>query len=121
MTRFGTGLRTAVLLTAMTIPAGAQSIGGVYHAAGTNLDGSPYRGTATITLTSSTTCNIKWTTGGTTSQGICMRNGPAFSAAYILGRSIGLVIYNVQPDGSLKGLWTVAGAEGVGTEVLTPR
>jgi hypothetical protein len=108
-----------LLVTASS--AAAQSIGGTYDARGTNLDGSPYVGTATITLTSSTTCDIKWTTGGTTSQGICMRNGPSFAASYVLGRSIGLVIYNVMPDGSLDGLWTVAGAEGAGTEVLTPR
>lgn len=114
-------LRAAFALMVMAAPAGAQSIGGTYDAEGTNLDGSPYRGTATITLTSSTTCEIRWTTGGTTSQGICMRNGPSFAASYVLGRAIGLVIYNLQPDGSLEGLWTVAGTEGAGTEVLTPR
>ena len=121
MTFVGNALRAACVLTFMAMPAAAQSIGGVYDARGTNLDGSPYAGTATITLTSSTTCEIKWTTGGTTSQGICMRNKQSFAASYVLGRSIGLVIYNVLPDGTLDGLWTVAGAEGAGTEILTPR
>lgn len=121
MMRFGLGLKTALLFMTLMAPANAQSIGGVYEAVGTNLDGSSYRGTATITLTSSTTCKIRWQTGGTTSQGICMRNGSAFSAAYVLGRAIGLVIYNVQQNGTLQGIWTVAGSEGVGTEILTPR
>lgn len=121
MTILRTAVKAAFALAVMAAPAGAQSIGGTYDAEGTNLDGSPYRGTATITLTSSTTCEIKWTTGGTTSQGICMRNGPSFAASYVLGRAIGLVIYTVQPNGTLDGLWTVAGADGAGTEVLTPR
>lgn len=101
--------------------AAAQSIGGSYDVAGTNFDGSPYTGTAEITLTSETTCVIEWTTGSTTSQGICMRNDNAFAAGYVLGDEIGLVVYKVLPDGSLHGLWTLAGQEGNGTEVLTPR
>ena len=124
MTSWVRGLRAAVLcvgIAAAAAPAGAQSIGGTYDVAGTNLDGSAYRGTAVVTQTSSTTCRIKWTTGDTVSQGICMRNGSAFSAGYSLGSAIGLVIYSIEPDGSLKGLWTVADSEGVGTEVLTPR
>ena len=64
---------------------------------------------------------IEWTTGPTTSQGICMRNDDAFAAGYVLGDEIGLVVYKVMPDGSLHGLWTIAGKEGNGTEVLTPQ
>lgn len=102
------------------VPASAQAIGGNYHVQGTNLDGSTYSGTAQITLTSSTTCVIQWQTGGTTSQGICSRNGDAFAAAYVLGEAYGLVVYRVMEDGSLDGLWTIAGKEGNGTEKLTP-
>ena len=108
------------LLSALALPAAAQSIGGQYTAKGTNLDGSPYVGTADITLTSETTCEIKWATGSTEASGICMRNDDAFSAAYVLNGEIGLVIYKAAADGTLSGLWTVAGKEGSGTEVLTP-
>jgi hypothetical protein len=101
-------------------PAAAQSIGGNYSVEGTNFDGSGYEGAAEITLTSETTCVIKWITGDSTSQGICMRNDDAFAAAYVLGDAIGLVVYKVMEDGSLHGLWTLAGKEGNGTEVLTP-
>jgi hypothetical protein len=38
----------------------------------------------------------------------------------VLGDAIGLVVYKVRADGSLDGLWTIAGKEGSGTEVLTP-
>ena len=114
------------LLPAVTVglaisgAAAAQDIGGNYTVEGTNLDGSVYGGTAEIKLTSETTCEIYWTTGPTTSQGICMRNDNAFSAGYVLGEAIGLVIYLVQEDGSMQGIWTIAGQEGSGTETLTP-
>ena len=109
-----------VLAAAMAEQAAAQSIGGTYTVSGTNFDGSPYEGEARITLTSKTTCVIEWQTGESTSQGICMRNDDAFSAGYLLNGDIGLVVYKVMNDGSLHGLWTIAGQEGSGTEVLTP-
>ncbi len=111
----------ASLLLASVVGAQAQNIGGNYAVAGTNLDGSPYNGTAEIRLTSETTCEIYWTTGGSTSSGICMRNGPAFSAGYELNGKVGLVIYQVFDDGHMEGLWTIAGANGLGTENLTPQ
>lgn len=114
-------LAAALFCALPAMPAAAQSIGGSYSVAGTNFDGTPYTGTAEITLTSETTCVIEWTTGPTASQGICMRNDSAFAAGYVLGDEIGLVVYKVMPDGSLHGLWTIAGKEGNGTEVLTPQ
>lgn len=102
------------------VPAAAQSIGGTYQVQGTNFDGSPYTGTAEITLTSETTCVIHWETGGSSSEGICMRNNDAFSAGYVMGDAIGLVVYKVNQDGSMQGLWTIAGKSGNGTENLIP-
>lgn len=111
----------ALALLAGALGAQAQDIGGMYAVTGTNLDGSPYAGTAEVKLTSETTCEIYWTTGGSTSAGICMRNGPAFSAGYSMGDKVGLVIYQVFEDGHMEGLWTIAGANGLGTEILTPQ
>ena len=111
---------TASLVLGMLVPASAQDIGGKYTVEGTNLDGSAYNGTAEVTLTSDTTCVIKWETNGTTSEGICARNDDAFSAAHITTGEVGLIIYKVGEDGSMDGLWTIAGKEGNGTEKLTP-
>ena len=113
-------LATALLGLCIIAPASAQSIGGSYTVAGTNLDGSEYTGTVEITLTSGTTCVIHWETSGTKSDGICSRNDSAFAAAYVLQDAIGLIVYKVMEDGTLDGLWTIAGKEGNGTEVLTP-
>lgn len=114
-------LASALLGAFFAAPAAAQSIGGAYDVVGTNFNGSEYRGTAEIVLTSKTTCVIRWVTGGATSEGICMRNNDSFAAAYKLGNDVGLVVYKLQADGSMQGLWTIAGQEGNGTEVLTPR
>jgi hypothetical protein len=114
------GVVAAIFLSDAT-PAAAQPIGGNYNVSGTNFDGSSYSGTATITLTSEVTCQIEWETGGSTSQGICMRSGPVFSAAYQLGDQIGMIIYEVLGNGTLDGRWTISGSDGVGTETLSPR
>ena len=111
---------SALLGLCLAAPASAQSIGGAYTVEGTNLDGSSYSGTAEIKLLSDTTCTIHWVTGGTTSDGICSRNDDAFAAAYVLGDVFGLVVYKVDDDGTLDGLWTIAGKDGNGAEVLTP-
>jgi hypothetical protein len=87
---------------------------------GTNFSGSPYSGKATITIDSDTTCEIVWQTGSTTSNGICMRDSDSFAAAYRMGDAVGLVIYKIKDDGSLEGVWTIAGKSGAGTETLTP-
>ena len=49
-----------------------------------------------------------------------MRYGIAFSAAYVMGETVGLVIYEVLPNGTLEGIWTIADVAGVGTETLVP-
>jgi hypothetical protein len=122
-------MKTAMRLTlacfgAAALGAGALAdageVGGTYAIQGTNANGSPYRGTATITVTSSNTCRIVWKTGATSSSGICMRNQNAFTAGYVLQGKVGLVIYEINDDGSMDGLWTVADEPGVGTEKLIP-
>ena len=104
----------------MLSSANAQTVSaGTYDVQGTNLDGSAYSGTATITLTSDTTCASEWNTAGTTSQGICMLHDDAFAAGYVLQDAVGLVVYKVQAGGVLEGVWTITGQDGAGTETLT--
>lgn len=115
-------LAAALLGLGLIAPAHAQTVNaGTYDVEGTNLDGSTYGGTATIALTSETTCSIEWSTGSTTSSGICMLYDNAFAAAYVLGDAVGLVVYEVKSDGTLHGAWTISGKDGSGTEVLTPQ
>ena len=113
-------IASSVLLLTLAAPAAAQNVGGRYQVRGVNFDGSPYSGVAEISVTSNNTCRIVWQTGGTSSRGICMRNANAFSAAYQLGNSTGLVIYQMMEDGTMNGLWTIADRSGVGRETLIP-
>ena len=109
-----------LLATGIAGVASAQSVGGNYSVSGTNPDGSAYTGTAHITLKESA-CRISWQTGSTTSEGVCMLANNAFAAFYKLGSAFGLVVYELQPDGKLKGYWRIVDKEGVGGEVLIPR
>jgi len=106
----------AALVVGLTGTAAAQSVGGSYTVRGTNPNGSSYSGTAEITP-SGASCRINWVTGGSTSQGICMLANKAFAAYYKLGNSVGLVVYELEDDGTLKGYWTIADSEGVGTVI----
>jgi hypothetical protein len=117
--RFGI-FALAIALVATVATASAQSIGGKYRVAGTNLNGSRYSGTAEIVSTGGATCRIAWTTGGTTAKGICMRHGDTLAAAYVMSGAIGLIVYQIKPDGVLDGVWTIADQAGSGTDVLTP-
>ena len=112
----------AALLASFSVPAMAAGFHeGLYNVDGTNLDGSPYKGTAEVKLLSDTTCQITWTTGSTSSVGLCMMMDGVVSAAYRQGDNVGVTMYHVNDDGSLDGAWTVAGQNGSGSEKLTPQ
>ena len=90
-------LKTLVLVASLTVLASAAlaaegDVGGSYDVLGKNPDGSEYKGTATIEVTTENTCRISWQTGGKISSGICMRNGIAFAAAYQLHDQVGLIL-----------------------------
>lgn len=116
-------LMLAAALCSLALPAAAAEFReGVYTVDGTNLDGSPYGGTAEVTLLSDTTCQIVWRTGSTESFGHCMKVGDYVSAGYIMGENtIGIIMYLVNEDGTLDGYWTISGQNGSGTEKLTPQ
>ena len=113
-------LVATMLTLAVASPSLAQTVGGSYSVSGVNINGSTYTGTAQITAVGST-CHITWQTGSTSSAGVCMLANKAFAASYRLGDDNGLVIYELHPDGSLHGWWTIVDKQGVGTETLTPR
>ncbi len=108
------GLLFIALCSASTA---AQTIGGRYTVAGTNPNGSPYRGTAEIIPLANGACRITWQVG-TTWNGVCLVATGAVGAVYRSGNASGLAVYDLQPDGSLRGVWTLG--EKTGTEILTP-
>ena len=93
----------------------------VYKAAGKNPDGSSYTGTVTIKIISDTTFSIEWKIGGSVTKGFGMRMNENLSATYMLDGQPGLIMYKVQEDGSLAGIWAIKGQPGNGSEVLRPQ
>jgi hypothetical protein len=91
-----------------------------YDAAGTNPDGSKYTGTVTISIISDTTFTIEWNIGGEMYKGFGMRRNDALAATYTINGEPGLMIYQVDDKGVMRGLWAVRGEDGNGSEVLTP-
>ncbi len=112
----------AASLAVLAVPALAADFReGTYKVDGTNLDGSKYGGTAEVKLLSDTTCSITWTTGATSSTGVCMMMDGVVGVAYAQGSTVGVTMYHINDDGSLDGTWTIAGQNGNGTEHLTPQ
>ena len=111
----------SLALLAQSTGAWAADVGGRYTVAGTNFYGSIYKGTAEITVSSNSTCRIVWHIGASDWKGICMRVNDSLAAAYQYKNTIGLVHYDIKPDGVLDGIWTMADRDGAGTDVLTPQ
>jgi hypothetical protein len=117
-------MRQIAALAATLLVAGttmAQAVSGLYTLQGTNPDGSTYVGEVEIVPLSEVTCEITWATGGEVSTGICMRYDNAFAAAYTMDADVGLLIYQIMPNGTMQGTWTIAGQDGVGNEMLIPK
>jgi len=112
-------LASCAVVIATAGAAQAQNVAGSYNVIGVTVNGTDYRGRARIVITSENSCRIIWDVG-TVSEGICMRNSNAFTAAYSLKGKVGLAIYQIMTDGSMQGLWTLADTQGVGRETLVP-
>lgn len=112
-----------VALCLFAVPAHAADVlrlAPSYKAIGKNGDGSVYKGTVTIKIISDTTFSIEWKIGNSITKGFGMRMNDNLSATYLLDGQPGLVMYKVQEDGSLAGIWAIKGQPGNGSEVLTP-
>jgi hypothetical protein len=111
----------ALCLVTLSARAETLTLASSYKATGKNGDGSSYTGTVTVKVISDTTYTIEWKVGDTVTKGFGMRMGDTLSATYTLDGQPGLIIYKVQDDGTLSGIWAIKGESGTGSEVLTPR
>jgi hypothetical protein len=120
-----TVLRTiwTLIFIAVAIPAQTEplTLSTKYDAVGTNPDGSKYTGTAAVTVISNVTFTIIWTIGGSVIRGFGMLMNDSLSATYMINGEPGLVIYKVDANGTLDGLWAIRGKNANGTERLIPR
>jgi|SRR5688572_5167925 hypothetical protein len=92
-------------------PQPKRSVAGVYLCEGANPDGSPYRGLVEIVAIDNTYL-VKWfMADGAEVLGVGIRNKDVLSVSYF-GGTPAVVVYSIDGD-SLKGEWTMGGAEGM--------
>jgi hypothetical protein len=94
--------------------AQAARIAGNYLAAGTNANGTTYRGTVVITSQGGVRYGFHWQIGNSTYDGIGVVNGNTITVDWSQSSP---VVYQVGADGVLRGTWD----SGRATEILTPR
>ena len=98
-----------------------KDISGIYILKGTNFDGSGYTGEVRITK-SNNIYNLVWSIGEQQAQtGTGEFNGTQLTGRWQEGNNSGDIIYTLQSDGSLTGIWTADGHDGQGTETLIPK
>jgi hypothetical protein len=93
-------------------PAGERKLEGTYDVSGTNVDGTAYTGTLTVTRRGSV-YQFSWATGNDY-EGIGLLAGD-FVAVGFGGEACGVVAYALD-DGALEGVWGLYGQEAAGTE-----
>jgi hypothetical protein len=98
--------------------ARAGDISGHYKMDGTDTTGIAYDGTADIAMASESSCRITFSDGW---EGICMLKGTSLAVAYIVHGKVGLAVYEISSDGSMKGIFVDDyHGGGIGNEKLTP-
>ncbi len=94
---------------------------GTYAVQGRDAAGTAYEGAAQLAATGPTTWRVTWRVGGETATGVGIAVGDALIVGYVSGRETGVVIYGMEPNGNLTGVWTQGTDGGVGAETLMPR
>lgn len=114
--------RLVLALAAMLLatPALAQR-DGIYDVTGVNLDGTDYTGLAQIRSVGINSFSIIWRIGNTLIEGTGMASGRTVAVSYGQANRPGIGIYQLNPDGSMDGEWTIVGAPAIGRERLVPR
>ena len=110
----------ALALMLFATPALAQR-DGIYEVSGTNLDGTAYTGLAQIRAVGINSFSIVWRIGNTIIEGAGMASGRTVAVSYGQAQRPGMGIYQLNPDGSMDGEWTIIGAPAIGRERLVPR
>jgi len=128
-------LLLGLLALGLAMPAMAQRSGGsgaapaatiqvrsgTYAVQGRDSAGTAYEGAAQLVATGPTTWRVTWRVGGETANGVGIAVGDALIVGYVSGRETGVVIYGMEPNGNLTGVWTQGPDGGVGAETLMPR
>lgn len=109
----------AAAFLAATLPAQAQIREGLYTVEGQNPDGTIYEGTFSLQAVPGASWLAVWQVGGARVAGLGLIQAGVLAVSFVIEGRPGIAAYEVQSDGTLRGIWTTGG--GLGTETLTPR
>mgnify|MGYP006976756384 CR=1 FL=1 len=112
-------LLSAAILCGLAMPAAAQLRQGQYGLEGHNPDGSTYVGTFSLQEGPGAAWLATWQVEDVRMLGLGLIQSGVLAVSFIVDGRPGVAVYEVQPDGKLRGVWTTGG--GLGTEILTPR
>lgn len=115
-------LRLLLLVAALcglALPASAQLRQGQYELEGQNPDGSSYGGSFSLQEAPGASWLVTWQVDDVRMVGLGLIQSGVLSVSFVVDGRPGVAVYEVQPDGKLRGVWTTGG--GLGTEMLTPR
>lgn len=107
--------------TAKDLQATIRVRPGNYLVQGRAPDGQTYEGEAQIQSSGPNTWRVAWRVAGATAQGVGLTVGDALVVGYVIDGQVGTVIYGMEPNGHLTGVWTQGPNGGVGGETLIPR
>lgn len=101
--------------------AQAAGVEGSYHAEGGNAEETLYEADVLIAQQGDVYV-VEWSSDGEVfSAGVGILKGDTLSVGFAFENgSFGVVVYEIQDDGSLEGEWTQTGSEDILTETLTP-
>lgn len=112
-------------LMVLGVPAAAQELAGRYTVSGVSPDGSTqYTGTAAVAQDGDT-YSVAWQLedGQQLYLGTGILRGSSFAVVYqspVVPTAPGLVLYDIDSEGSMTGYYSVLGARAVGAETWTP-
>lgn len=102
-----------------SLAASAQIREGAYGVEGTNPDGSTYDGQFLLRTGPGGAWVANWRVANETIMGLGLIQGGVLAVSFVVNGRPGVSVFEVEPDGRLRGSWTTGG--GLGTEMLTPQ
>jgi hypothetical protein len=107
------------LAAAFAAPASAQIREGAYDVSGVNPDGSNYDGEFLLRTGPGGAWVANWRVANENIMGLGLIQAGVLAVSFVVNGRPGVAVFEVEPDGKLRGTWTSGG--GLGTEMLTPK
>ncbi len=100
-------------------PASAQIREGAYDVEGPNPDGTTYDGRFLLRAGPGGAWVANWRVANENIMGLGLIQAGVLAVSFVVNGRPGVAVFEVEPDGRLRGSWTTGG--GMGTEMLTPK